>query len=63
MLDNSLPNDKILNMTKLKALAEEKLNVAKIKMSLLIIWKMKKCCLPSFSLFQSCLKMGNVVKS
>ena len=32
---SSLPNDKILDMTKLKAFADDKLNVAKIMVSLL----------------------------
>ena len=31
---NSLPNDKILDMTKLKAFADDKLNVATIMISL-----------------------------
>ena len=31
---NSLPNDKILDMTKLKAFADDKLNVAEMKISL-----------------------------
>ena len=32
---NSLPNDKILDVTKLKAFAEDKLNVARMMISLL----------------------------
>ena len=32
--DNSLPNDKIIDMTKLKALADDKLNIAKMMISL-----------------------------
>ena len=32
---NSKPNEKILDMTKLKALADDKLNVAKMTISLL----------------------------
>ena len=35
MLLNPLPNDKILGMTKLKAFADDKLNVAKMMISLL----------------------------
>ena len=34
LTENPLPNDKILDVTKLKAFAEEKLNIAKMTISL-----------------------------
>ena len=53
---NPLPNDKILDVTKLKALADDKLNVTKMKISLCdraenTVGKGKKCWLPAFPPF------------
>ena len=43
---NPLPNDKVLDMTKLKAFADDKLNIAKMTDPLVIekktLWKKKK---------------------
>ena len=50
---NSLPNDKILNVTKLKTLVDDKFKVAKLKISLFDreenTGKRRKCWLPAFS--------------
>ena len=54
MLFNYLPNDKILDVTKLKALTGAKLNGTRMVISLFDksrkhCAKRKKCCLPAFS--------------
>ena len=51
-----LPDDKFFDMTKLKALADDKLNVAKMTISLFdsvenTVGKRRKCWLPAFSPF------------
>ena len=56
-LVNSLPNDKILDVTKLKAFSDDNLNIA--KMTIFLIDRVKKkttgkrtnCWLPAFSPF------------
>ena len=53
---NPLPNDKILDMTKLKAFADNKLNIAKMSISLFdrvenIVGKTEKCWFQHFLLF------------
>ena len=61
MLDkiNSLPNDKILDVTKLKALADDKLNIAKMANSLFdrvekTVGKGENACYQYFLLFPQC---------
>ena len=55
MVLNPLPNDKNLDMTKLKAFADDKLNIAETMISLFSSkensGKRKKCLLPAFSPF------------
>ena len=55
---NSFPNDKILDETKLKAHADDKLNVTKMTISLFDgvknTGKRRKCLLPAFSPFPQC---------
>ena len=51
---NSLTDKQILDMTRLKAFADDKLNVARMMISLLdrvekIVGKRRKCWLPAFS--------------
>ena len=58
---DSLPNDKILALTKLKAFADDKFNVAKIMISFLDrvekqCGKRRKCWFSAFSLSQYFLK-------
>ena len=53
---NSLPNDKILDWSKLRAFADDKINVTeKLKFGLgmveNIVGKRRKCCLPAFCPF------------
>ena len=43
LLFNPLPNDKILDMTKLKAFADDKLNVAKMTIFLFVVKGKKQC--------------------
>ena len=59
MLINPLPNDNILDETKLKALADDKLNVAKLTISLFervenIVRKGENARYKHFLLFQQC---------
>ena len=49
---NPLPNNKFLDITKLKAFADDKLNVAKMTFSLCDRVK-KHCMLPAFSSFST----------
>ena len=68
---NPLPNDKFLDMTKLKAFADDKLNVAKMTISLCgrlenTVGKRRKCWLPAFSSFHTVFSKAfffRVVKS
>ena len=68
---NSLPNDKILDMTKLKAFTDNKINVAQIMISVFdrvenIVEKRRKCWLTAFSPFTTMFSKGffhGVVKS
>ena len=67
---NSLPNDKILDLTKLKAFADDKLNVTKMTVFLFNreenCGKRRKCWLPEFSLFPTVFSKAffpRVVKS
>ena len=53
---NTLPNDKILDLSNLKAVTDDKLNaIEKIKFVLgqaeNIVGKRRKCCFPAFSPF------------
>ena len=51
---NSLPNDKNLDLTKLKAFADDKINVTQticFGKGIKHCWKRRKCCLPAFSPF------------
>ena len=53
---NSLPNDKILARSKMKALADDKINVTRILKLVFgmvenIVGKRRKCWLPAFSPF------------
>ena len=55
---NPLPNNKFLDMTKLKAFADDKLYVAKMTIFLFhiaenTVRKSKKCWLPAFSPFST----------
>ena len=55
---NSLPNDKSLTLTKLKAFADIKFNVAKMMIAIFdrvenIVGKKRKCWLPAFFSFPS----------
>ena len=55
LLFNSLTHSKILDWSKLKALANDKLNFAKMMIIFdrekIIVEKTRKCCLPAFSPF------------
>ena len=70
-LFNSLPNNKILDVTKLKACADDKLNVTRMTISLFnrvenIVEKGEKCWLPAFSSFSAVFSKAiffRVVKS
>ena len=60
---NSLPNDKILVRPKLKAFADDNLNVGEMIISLRdrvenIVGKKRKCWQPAFSLFPSMFSNG-----
>ena len=61
---NLLPNDKILGVTKLKAFADAKLNVARMMISLLErvenTRKKRKCWLPAFSPFRTVFLKGSL---
>ena len=55
---NAVPNDNIVDLVKLKAIADNKLNIAKMTISLLdrvelrkLCWNRRKCWLPVFSPF------------
>ena len=63
MRANSLSNDKILEVTKFKAFADDKLNVPKMIISVFgklenIEGKGKKCWLPAFSPFPTTFSKG-----
>ena len=65
---NSLPNDKILEVTKLKAFADDKLNVAKMTISLFdrvenTVGKGENACYQHFFLFPKCFPMPSSVGS
>ena len=67
---NSLPNDKFLEVTKLKAFADDKLDVAKMTISVFErggnTGKRRECCLPAFSPFPTVFSKAffcRVVKS
>ena len=56
---NSLPNNKILNLSKLKAFADDKINVSqklKFGKSRKHCRKRRKCWLPAFSFFPQCFQ-------
>ena len=71
MLVNQLPDDKIFNITKFKAFAEDKLDVAKMTISLSdrvenTVEKRRKCWLSAFSSFPTVFSKAffcRVVKS
>ena len=57
---NPLTNDKILEKTKFKGIADDKLNLTKLTISLFdrtenTVRKGEKCCLPSFPPFPTVL--------
>ena len=64
---NSLSNDKNLDVTKLKAFADEKLDVAKMMISLFDrvehCGKRRKCWLPAFSPFPTVLCKVSYLRS
>ena len=67
---NSLPNDKFLDWSKLKAFADDKTNMAEKLICLAKgrkhCWKRRKCCLPAFSPFPTMFSKAfffRVVKS
>ena len=69
---NSLPNDKILDLSKLKAFAEDKINVYNSKTGIPFgmvrkhCGKRRKCWLPAFSPFPTLFSKGfffRVIKS
>jgi hypothetical protein len=58
---NSLPNDKILGLTKLKAFADDKFNVAKMMISLFdrvenLVEKAVNACCQHFLLLPKCFQ-------
>ena len=58
---NPFPNDRILDMTKLKAFADDKLNVAKLTVYLFIwventVWKGENAGYQHFHLFPQCFQ-------
>ena len=60
---NSVPNDKILDATKLKAFADGKINVAQMMISVSVrarkhCGKRRKCWLPAFSPFPTMFSKG-----
>ena len=65
---NPLPNNKILAMTKLKAFAEEKLNVAKMMISIFdrsenIVGKGENAGYRRFLLYPQCCQKLSVLRS
>ena len=57
----SLPNDKILDVTKLKAFADDNMNVAQMLISVFVenhCWKRRKCWLSSFLPFPTMFSRG-----
>ena len=61
---NSLPNDKILNRSKLKAFADNKINVTET-LKFVLRWVeniVRKCWLPAFSPFPTMFSKGFVIR-